>query len=122
MKRVFRKLNQAIDDGLLNEVFNHVRNFLYAAMFLAAGSYTARHQENEILFGLVLAREDYGFESVGIAIVTIGIVLLLLNLYSGIYKLSKRKHPFVWSIFLTLIYVIASIRIVEVMWNFRDRM
>ena len=120
MSGMFKKINKAIDDGLINEFFNHVRNFLYAAMFLAAGSYTFHSDQEEALFGLV-SISDFGFESFGVVIIGIGVLMMCLNLYVGFYQLSKRRHPIVLSVFLTLIYFLVSIRVVEVMWHFRDR-
>jgi hypothetical protein len=120
MRQLIKKFHKAIDDGLLNDVFNHVRNFFYAAVFLAAGSYTMRTNEGELLFGLVLT-EEFGFESVGILIVAIGVLLMLANLYSGIYRLSKRGYSMVLRVFLAMIYVFISVRIVEVMWDFREK-
>ncbi len=113
MKPLIQKINRAFDSGQVKAIFDHVRNFLYAALFLAAGSYSARHDE-EALFGFIVS------ENLGMGVIAFGVFLMLLNLYGGIYRLSKYRHPVVLSVFLTVLYVLASIRIVEVIWNFRD--
>lgn len=113
MAKFIQKFNAAVDDGLVKDVFDHIRNFLYAATILAAGSFSARHDE-QALYGLIIS------ENLGIGIILFGIFLMLLNLYGGLRRLSKLNHPVLLSILLTLIYVLASIRVVEVMWTFRD--
>lgn len=109
---MIRRLNQAIDDDLIQEVFDQVRNFFYAATFLAAGSFSIRYDE-DALFGLIVS------QNLGYGILIIGVLLMLLNLYSGIYRLSRYKHSIVLSILLALLYILESVRVVEVMWNFR---
>lgn len=113
MKRHIRKFNEAIENGLINVVFLHVRNFLYAATFLAAGSYSARYDE-EAFFGIIVS------EHLGIGIICIGVFLMILNLYAGLFRLSKFRYSVSLSALLTIAYVLVSIRVVEVLWHFRD--
>ncbi len=100
-------------DRVIKEIFDHVRGFLYSATFLAAGSYSARY-DDQALFGLIVS------ENLGMGILGVGVLLMLLNLYGGLRRLKKLQHPVLLSVLLTLIYVLTSVRIVEVMWSFRE--
>lgn len=110
--RYLGKFNEAIDDGLVTTFFNYVRNFLYASIFLAAGTYSIQNS-NSALFGLIVA------ENLGYGIMGLGVLLLMLSLYEGIYRLSRFRFSTAWSILLTIVYVLASVRIVEAFWEFR---
>ena len=89
-----------------------MRNFLYASTFLAVETYSVQNSKSA-LFGLVVA------ENLGYGLMGIGVLLLMLSLYEGIYHLSRFRFSIVWSIALTIVYILICVRVVEAFWEFR---
>jgi hypothetical protein len=107
-----RWLNSVLDKGMSKELFDHIRNFLICAFLLAIGTSELKHHESQF-FGLVPG------EYSGIGVIVFSLILIALNLYDGIRKLSNLKHHLLATIGLVMLYVFLSIRVVEMAWNYR---
>lgn len=112
LSRPFRALNAAVESGAVKAVFDHIRNYLYSSLFFAAGSYAASETSSALL-GIVRSSH------LGWGVMAIGAILWAINFYEGLYRLTRRNHAVLYAIFFSLLYVLASIRIVEVIWQFR---
>ena len=110
---ILAKVNTAIDDGIINNIFIHVRNYVVCSLILAAGFYAIKNPRN-LLLG---TKAD---EIAGVVTIVFGLLLILINLYDGIYKLSKYKRHFLLHILLLVIYLFVTLRIFEIIWNFRS--
>ena len=110
---ILTKINNAIDEGIINDIFNHVRNYVVCSLILAAGFYAIKNPRN-ILLG------PKAYEVAGYITIVFGFLLILLNLYDGIYKLSKYKYHVLLDFLLLAIYLFVTVRIFEIIWNFRS--
>jgi hypothetical protein len=110
---ILTKFNNAIDEGIIKDIFFHIRNYVVCSLILTAGFYAIKNPRN-LLFG---TRAD---ELAGVVTIVFGCLLILLNLYDGIYKLSKFKYNLLLNILLVVIYLFVSLRIFEIIWNFRS--
>ncbi len=106
-------LNRALDRGAIKQVFDHVRNYMICAFILAIGTTELRQEESQF-FDLIAA----GYA--GLGVIFLACVLIFLNLYDGIRRISGSKYHFSLTIGLVLLYLFVSVRIVEMAWHFRD--
>ena len=106
-----RKLNKAIDEGLVGHVFVHIRNYLMCMTIMIAGLF-AVESEYKALLGLI----PDAFA--GFLVFGLGVFLALLNLYNAVYRLSKLRHPIILNSLLIIFYVIVTFRIFEIVWHF----
>ena len=111
---ILTKINNAIDGGIINDIFSHVRNYAVCSLIVVAGFYAKNNPRSLLPLG---AKADV---VAGFITITFGFLLILLNLYDGIYKLSKYKHHLLLNILLLVIYLFVSLRIFEIIWNFRS--
>ena len=95
------------------DIFTHVRNYVVCSMILAAGFYAVKNPRN-LLFG---TKAD---EVAGVVTLAFGFLLIFINIYDGIYKLSKYKSHFLLNILLVVLYLFVSLRVFEIIWNFRS--
>ena len=109
---IFKRLNTALDSGISKAVFDHLRNFLICAFLLAIGTNEFK-EHTSILFGFVSSQYS------GLGVIAISCILIALNLYDGIRKISKTKYHVLFTFILILLYLFLSIRVVEMAWNFR---
>ena len=110
--QVLRKLNDSLQQGLAKAVFDHVRNYLVCAFILVIGVYELKEHASR-LHGIVPT------QFTGMAIICLACVLIGLNLYDGIRKISSFKYHLVFSICLVLLYIIVSFRLIAVALSFR---
>ena len=110
---ILAKVNKKINGGIINDIFIHVRNYVVCSLILAAGFYAIKNPRN-ILLG------PKAYEVAGYITIVFGFLLILLNLYDGIYKLSKYNHHLLLNILLLVIYLFVTLRIFEIIWNFRS--
>ena len=110
--KMIRRLNTALEQGLAKMVFDHVRNFLMCAFLLAIGTSELKHNSN-LLFGF--APSHYA----GTGVIGLSFILIGLNLYDGIRKISSSRYHLIFTFGLIAIYIFLSVRIVEITWNFR---
>ncbi|MGY1520045.1 hypothetical protein [Luteimonas sp. A482] len=97
----------------VNEVFSNLRNLVVCALLIAAGMFQSEHPSTlAVAMGLDLV--------VGWGMVTIGLLLTILNLLSGLSQLSKRPFPKTSMILLCLVYVALSLRLIAVLVAFRS--
>jgi len=106
-------LNNALDNGTTKQIFDHVRNFMIGAFILAIGTTEFRQQENQF-FDFI----PPGYA--GLGVIGFAGVLILLNLYDGIRRISKSKYHLSLTLGLVLLYLFLSVRVVEMAWDFRD--
>jgi hypothetical protein len=111
---ILAKVNNAIDGGIINDIFIHVRNYVVCSLILVAGFYAKDNPRNLLPLG---TKADV---VAGFITIAFGFLLILINLYDGIYKLSKYKRHFLLDILLLVIYLFVTLRIFEIIWNFRS--
>ena len=110
--KIIRQINTALDRGLAKSVFDHIRNFLMCAFLLAIGTAEFTQQTN-LFLGLVSSQYS------GTGVIGLSIILICLNLYDGIRKISRTKYHLILTIVLISIYIFLSIRVIEMTWDFR---
>ena len=88
--QVLRKLNDSLQQGLVKEVFDHVRNYLVGAFILVIGVYEHKQHASRL-------HEIVPAQYTGMAIICLAIILIGLNLYDGIRKISSLKYHLVLS-------------------------
>ena len=101
-----------IDSGKLNALFDHVKNLVIFSFLLALGTNDLNHPDSDI-FG-IFPSNFLGFGVIGLAS-----ILIILNLYDGIRRLAKLEHHKLLTFFLTLLYAVLTIRVVQVAWFYR---
>ena len=107
-------LKDLIKDGAVNSIFIHVRNLVYCGLVLSAGSYVHSNPPNWFISTGI---DEYS----GWVIIGLGIILMLLNMADGLYRLSKLRYHFLLYIILVALYLLISVRFVLIMWDFRMR-
>ena len=110
--KLLNSLHSALDKDLTKAVFDHVRNYLMCAFLFAAGSYGIENQ-SELFLASFLG------QTTGQVIIVSATLLALLNFYDGLYKFSKYKYHYSLSAVLIFIYIIISLRIIEITWGYR---
>jgi len=110
---ILAKINNAIDDGLINKICTHIRNYIICITIIAVGVLELKTPQHQLLPSFV------GYKVVGIAAIIFGLLLALLNLYSAIYEISKDEYPLKLNILLIGVYLIITLRILEITWYFR---
>lgn len=106
-------LNNALDSGAIKHIFEHVRNYMIGAFILAIGTTEFRQQEHRFID---LIPPGYA----GLGVIGFATVLILLNRYDGIRRISSSKYHISLTLGLVLLYLFLSVRVVEMAWDFRD--
>ena len=101
------------DEGGLEEVFRHVRNIITSSLIMAAGLYAVKYQRSLEIWGV------FNLSSAGYGVAFLGIVLFALNLLEGIHQLAKFRWHFMLQIALVVIYLMITIRVEQIVLNFR---
>ena len=109
---IFNQFNIALDEGLTKTIFDHIRNYLMCALLLAIGT-AEFNQHTSQIFSFV--PNNYS----GTGVIGISCILIFLNLYDGIRKISNSGHHVIFIIGLIFLYMFISVRVVELSWNFR---
>jgi hypothetical protein len=107
------RFNMALHMGLSKEIFDHLRNFFMCAMLLALGTMEIRYHASSTFFGLIPGQYS------GTGVVALAFILLALNFWDGIRKLSRHRYHVLFNLGLILTYIFISVRIVEMAWNYR---
>ncbi len=108
-----QEFNEALKNGLSKEIFDHVRNYLICALILAIGANEFNQHESS----------TYGFissEFSGVGVIALALILMFINFYDGIRRISSVKFHNLFIIILALMYLFVSLRIVEIAWYFRS--
>ena len=114
LKRTSRNLVREIfDNEGLETIFMHARNVLTGAAVMAAGMYAASHLSTHGLPGM------WNLRFAGYAVAVMGVLLLLLNLVSGLRRLARRKHHLVLRLIAIFLYTALSLRLTQVIIYFR---
>ena len=106
-------LKKLFEKDFIKTIFDNIRNFIYCALFLAIGTQA-----------VVSPAKIIGFYEVGVLVsgwvfIGISLVLMLLNILDGIYKLSKAGiHTYIYP-FIILIYFLTAMRLVTFIWSYR---
>ena len=108
-----KRLNSALDRGVIKQIFDHVRNYMICAFILAVGTTELRQQESQF-FDLI----PPGYAGSGV--IFVAGVLICVNLYDGIRRISSSKYHISLTIGLVLTYLFLSVRVIEMAWDFRD--
>ena len=111
--KFFERLNSVLDQGASKQIFDHVRNYLICAFILAIGT-TDLRQGSPHIFQIIPGN------FVGIGAILLGCILILFNLYDGLRRIGTLEHNIILKLGLVLLYLIVSIRVIEMAWNFRD--
>jgi len=105
-------IKSAQQSGFSKHVFDHIRNYLMCAFLLAVGA-NELNQHTSFLFGLISSQYS------GFGIIGISCILITINLYDGISRISKYKYNVIMTVLLLALYVLFSIRVIELTLNFR---
>ncbi|MCP4765760.1 MAG: hypothetical protein GY875_05755 [Gammaproteobacteria bacterium] len=111
--KLINRLNRALDQGMAKPIFDHIRNYMIGAFILAVG--TAEMRESERQFFDLIPAKFAGTGAIGLTV-----ILICINLYDGIRKISRSKYHVSLTIVLVLLYLALSIRVIEMAWDFRD--
>lgn len=108
------KLSQfksSIEDGLVKQLFDRLRNYLICATLFAIGISEYSKKPGDFLG---IDAGDYS----GLPIITLALVLFLLNTYDGIRMSVKHLDNITLRVILIIFYVFFSIRLMELAWKY----
>lgn len=101
------------DDGGLDKIFRHVSNTIASSLIMAAGLYTVKYQGSLDLWGVL------DTSIAGYSVAFLGMILFVLNLLDGIHQLAKFRWHFMLQIALVVVYLMVTIRVEQIVLNFR---
>jgi len=110
--KITRFINTFIDSGKMKSLFDHVKNLVVFSLLLALGT-NDLHQHKSDVVGI------FPSHYLGIGVITFAVILILLNLYDGVRRLSKLEHHKLFTFFMISLYIFLTIRVVEVAWYYR---
>lgn len=106
------KYRALLENDLATSVFDNVKNLLVCALLFAAGTNAVRGV-HEVFLGF------FAMKVTGWGLIGVSALLLLLNISDGLHKLAKLQYHIVFQFLLCLVYLVISIRLVEIVWDFR---
>ena len=110
MSDIWRWLNTKLfDENGIEAIFAHVRNLVMATVIIAAGSYAIRDGSNREVFGVL------NLKLTGFSVEVIGFVLVALNFFDGLRKLTRLGSSLALRIALVGVYVLISMRLIQLM-------
>jgi hypothetical protein len=110
--KIIDQFHSALNQGITADIFNNLRNLVTCTLILAAALAAPRYHQAVTRFG------DFSW-SLGSFIALIAIVLAILNLYDGAYRIFRRgKHSSVLIVFVA-VYVVLSFRIGQLVSELR---
>lgn len=112
MHRLWMKYRALLEKDLATRVFDNVKNLLVCALLFAAGT-NAVQGTHEVFLGIFAMRVT------GWGLIVVSALLLLLNISDGLHKLAKLQYHVVLQLLLCIVYLVISIRLVEIVWDFR---
>lgn len=110
--RLHRVALSLFDGGVLRLIFENVRNMAVSTLITAAGLEVVRTKRGD----LDLANSTL----VGYVVAGIGVSLLLLNLFDGIWRLSRVKGHVILQIALCVVYAFISFRVAQLVLTFKS--
>ena len=109
---VIDTLGKLSNDGILDSIFNHVRNLLYCSILLAIGVSAMRSTSDLSQFGTLTG-------ITGIGCIIAGFLLTLLSLADGVYRLSRYRYSVIANSGLIIMYVLIVLRVTFLAVEFR---
>jgi hypothetical protein len=100
---------ELFDERGLDTVFAHARNVVTATVIVAAGTCATHYRGNGALPGA------WSIHFAGYVVAAVGVLLLLLNLLSGLRSLARRRHPRLLRALTILLYVGLTVRLAQVL-------
>jgi hypothetical protein len=94
-------------------VFGHVERIIVGTLIISAGTHVSTNEPAIMLFGYL----RHGL--VGRGVELFGVILLTLNFFDGLYRLSKSDWHTVLQIIMTICYIALSVRLVQLILAFR---
>lgn len=101
-----------LEHGLIDVFFTNLRNLLVCTFVLAGGTYTVRNPE-------ILAVYSWLTYVLGWIICVFAILLMLVNIFDGVYKLSKLGISAMVYVPMGIVYFLVTIRLVIAIWQLR---
>ncbi|HEY6250380.1 MAG TPA: hypothetical protein VI685_10500 [Candidatus Angelobacter sp.] len=115
MRELFQSTKvRLFDEGGLNELFNHLKNLLTAALIIAAGSYGIKEAATVELFGV------FDIELAGYLVVAIGALLVALNALNGLHQLNKQQWHIGFRIVAIILYFVGAMRVIQLLVVLRN--
>ena len=102
---------QLFDNGVLRLIFENARNMAVSTLITAAGLEVVRDGPGEL--------DLVNPTMVGYVVAAIGSTLLLLNLFDGLWRLSRMKSHLVLQILLCAAYAFIFWRVVTLVLYFK---
>jgi hypothetical protein len=100
---------ELFDQKGLDTVFSHARNVVTGAVIVAAGTCATHYGGSTSLPG------GWSIHFAGYVVTAVGVLLLLLNLLSGLRSLARRRHPRLLRALTILLYLGLSVRLAQVL-------
>ncbi|WP_157271606.1 hypothetical protein [Azohydromonas aeria] len=100
---------ELFDQKGLETVFSHARNVVTGAVIVAAGTCATHYGGDTPLPG------GWSLHFAGYAVTAVGVLLLLLNLLSGLRSLARRRHSRLLRALTILLYIGLSVRLAQVL-------
>ncbi|MGI9319719.1 MAG: hypothetical protein ACR2QW_20515 [bacterium] len=104
-------LKSAMEDGLVKQLFDRLRNYLICATLFAIGIFEYKQKPGDFLG---FDAGDYS----GLPIILLAFVLFVLNTFDGIRMSIKHLENVILRIVLIVFYVFFSIRLMELAWKY----
>ncbi len=100
-------------EHLCKEIFSHVEKMIVGTLIVSAGAHVSSDEPLIVLFGHL----RHGL--IGRGVELFGVILLLLNLLDGLYKLAKLDWHVAYQIAMTFCYFALSVRLIQLILAFR---
>ena len=111
--KIVNRINDALEKGLLKEIFDHVGHLFICALMFAAGAFALKNP-SQVFLGVA------GGKGTGYLIIFIGVVLAILAIWDVIRRLSTLKYHKIVQIIVILIYLLLAMRVIEIIGDFRE--
>ena len=103
----------AFEGAGLKDVFEHVRNLVLATLVIAAGVHANAYGPH------MPALAVFEFEPWGYGVAAVGLILAILNLLDGLYKLAKMNAPILLRVVVIMFYLFFAVRVAQLIYLFR---
>jgi hypothetical protein len=100
-------------EPISKDIFSHVEKLVIGTLIVSAGAHVSSNEPTIVLFGYL----RHGL--IGRGVMLFGVILLLLNVLDGLYKLAKLNWHIAYQILMTLFYFALSVRLIQLILAFR---
>ena len=104
-------LQTALEEGLVKQVFDRLRNYLICATLFAIGIFEYKKKPGDFLG---IDAGDYS----GLPIMLLALFLFILNTYDGIRVSIKHLDSATLRVVLVVFYLLLSVRLIELAWKY----